>query len=77
MEQNRILDFTDYARARMSSRVLTEAHVWFCRFNHTNTYKVGKETVWECKLPDGRNMKVRVRDAFATPIIVVDAFTYK
>lgn len=77
MEQEKSLDFTEYARARMDARGLKEGHVWFCMFNQTHTYNVGGDTVWECKLPDGRNMKVRVRDAFASPIIVVDAFTHR
>ena len=77
MEQNVSLYFTGYARSRMSARGLNETHVWFCRFNKHHTYKVGRDTVWESKLPDGRNIKVRVKDDSANPIIVVDVFTYK
>lgn len=76
MAQDKSVEFTSYALSRMSARVLSEAHVWFCKFHQTRTYKVGGDTVWVCKLPDGRNMKVRVRNVCAKPIIVVDVFTY-
>lgn len=76
MGQDKSLVVIDYARRRMSARGLNDNHIWFCMFNHKNTYKVGQETVWVCVLPDGRNIKVRVEDENTNPIIVKEAFTY-
>ncbi len=78
MEQGKTLEFFDYARRRMSSRGLTEAHVWFCMFHHDPKaeYKVGRDTVWPCVLPDGRNIKVRVEEGSNNKIIVKEAFTH-
>jgi hypothetical protein len=77
MEQDFSLVLSSYARSRMSARGLNEAHVQYCCLNKRKTYKVGGNVVWEAKLPDGRNIKVRVKDVSANPIIVVDVFTYK
>ena len=68
MEREKALEISDYARRRMFTRGLNENHIWFCLFNHKKEYRVGRDMVWECKLPDGRNMKVRVRDASTDPI---------
>ena len=76
MEQGKDLEISDYARRRMSARGLSDSHIWFCMFNHKNTYRVGQDTVWVCVLPDGRNIKLRVEDVKSNPIIVKDAFTY-
>lgn len=77
MDEGVSLVFTAYAQSRLSARCLNEAHVLFCRDNKHHTYKVGANTVWESELPDGRNIKVRVKDDTANPIIVIDVFTYK
>jgi len=76
MGQDKSLEISDYARSRMFARGLSDSHIWFCMFHHQRTYKVGQEAVWVCVLPDGRNIKVRVEDAKANPVIVKDAFTY-
>jgi len=76
MGQGKSLEISDYARRRMSARGLSDSHIWFCMFHHQTTYRVGRETVWVCVLPDGRNIKVRVEDVNANPIIVKEAFTY-
>jgi len=76
MEKDPALEFGEYALRRMCSRGLTQAHVWYCVVHHTNEYKTGTETVWQCKLPDGRNIKIRVRDGSARLIYIVDAFTF-
>ena len=75
MEEDKSLSFSSYASSRMVSRGLTEYHVWYCRFHCNKKYEVKGDTVWECKLPDGRNIKVRVRDT-STNLVVIDAFTY-
>lgn len=74
MEQDKTLKFSNYALTRMGSRGVTEAHVWYCAFNQTSSYKVKNQTVWVCCLPDNRNMKIRVEDHNANPIIILDAF---
>lgn len=76
MEQGKTLEISDYARRRMVARGLNDNHIWFCMFHYTHTYQVGKETVWSCVLPDGRNIKVRVEDISVNPIIVKEAFTH-
>lgn len=75
MELDISLEFSDHAKRRMLPRGLTERHIWYCLEHGCEEYKVGKDTVWGCQLPDGRNMKVRVRDASANPIYIIDAFT--
>ena len=77
MGQGKDLAISDYARRRMSTRGLNESHIWFCMFHHKNTYRVGRDTVWVCVLPDGRNIKVRVENENTNPIIVKDTFTYQ
>ena len=75
MEQGKSLSFEPYGLSRMRSRGLTEFHIWYCRFHCVKEYQVKGDTVWKCKLPDGRNMKVRVRDT-STNLVVIDAFTH-
>jgi hypothetical protein len=77
MEQETPLEISDYAYRRMSRRCLSVYHIWYVRFHHEREYKVGDDTVWMGKLPDGRNVKVRVGDTNSNPIIVNDAFTYQ
>lgn len=77
MEVGKALEISDYVRRRMAARGLNDSHVWFCMFNHKHTYKVGRETVCSCVLPDGRNIKVRVEDVDANPIVVKYAFTHQ
>lgn len=77
MEQGQILIISDYARRRMLARGLNDYHVWYCRFHHKEEYKVGKVTVWVCRLPDHRNIKVRVKYDSSNPIIVLDVFTHQ
>ena len=73
-----LLEFSGYAAHRMHARGITEAHVWFCVMKHTSEYKVGEnEIVYQCQLPDGRNIKVRVRDGSKNPIYVIDAFSFR
>lgn len=72
------LEFSDHAKRRMCSRGITEAHVWYCIHHHSGQYDVTKkEIAYVTKLPDGRNIKVRVRDGLKTPIYVIDAFSFQ
>jgi hypothetical protein len=72
------IECSEYAIHRMSQRGIQEHHVWYCIVHHKDQYNVGgKELVYECKLPDGRNIKVRVRDGSKNPIYVIDAFVFK
>jgi len=75
MAPEKPLDFTTYARSRMHARGLTETHVSFCRSHNNDKYEVRGVTAWVCKLPDGRNMKVKTKDTSAK-IIVIDVFTF-
>jgi hypothetical protein len=72
--------FSDYALRRMQLRGISESHVWYCIVHHDNDEEYcvgGKELVWKCKLPDGRNIKIRVRDGSANPLYIIDAFSFK
>ena len=77
MEQGKTLELSGYARRRMSARGLNEFHVWYCMFHHKEEYRVGKDMVWVCMLPDHRNIKVRVEHGSSNPIIVKDIFTHQ
>lgn len=72
------IEYCEYATHRMCQRGIQEHHVWYCIVHHENCYNVGgKDLVYECKLPDGRNLKVRVRDGSKNPVYVIDAFVHK
>lgn len=77
MAQGQTLAISDYARRRMSPRGLNDSHIWYCMFHHKKEYRVGKDMVWVCILPDHRNVKVRVEYGSSNPIIIVDVFTYQ
>lgn len=76
-KEPKALEFGDYAMRRMCDRQITDAQVWYCVNHHCKEYPVGSETVWQCQLPDGRNLKIRIRDGSANPIYVVDVFSFK
>jgi len=76
MEIDPPLVFSNHAKRRMSSRGLTEHHVWYCMEHCSDEYPVGNYTIRVCQLPDGRNIKVRFRDASTNPIFIIDAFTF-
>jgi hypothetical protein len=62
----------------MSSRGITAPHVWYCIVHHDKEYKVeNDEITYVTKLPDGRNLKVRVRDGSRDPIYIIDTFSFK
>ena len=71
------LVFSDFALRRMSARGLAVYHILYCLNHQKGKYNVGKDTVWVCELPDGRNIKVRVQRDSESPIIVKDAFTFR
>ena len=74
------IQFTDYALHRMERRGVTREHVWYCVNHHESSeeYCPSKgELVWTTQLPDGRNIKVRIRDGSDNPIEVIDAFSFK
>jgi len=74
------LEFSDYALRRMSQRNITREHVWYCINNHSKEEEycpTSGEVVWMTKLPDGRNIKVRVRDGSKSPIFIIDTFSFK
>ena len=77
MEEGQTLTISDYARRRMFARGLSEPHIWYCMFRHKKEYRVGRDMVWVCILPDHRNMKVRVEYGSSKSIIVKDVFTHR
>ena len=71
------LEFSEYATRRMCARGITANHVWYCIVHSSNHYKAeNDEIVYVTKLPDGRNIKVRVRDGTKNPIYIIDAFSF-
>ena len=76
MEQEKPLEFSDHAREFIGQRGITEAHVRYCRQHDTHGYLAGGFVVWACILPDGRHMKVKVKEREHT-FYVLQAFTYK
>jgi len=77
MEKGQSLTVSGYAQRRMLSRGLNDSHIWYCMFYHKKEYRVGKDMVWDCMLPDHRNIKVRVEYGSSNPIVVKDVFTYQ
>lgn len=74
------LEFSDYALRRMAKRLITEAHVWYCIVHHDENVEycpANGEVVWRTVLPDGRNIKVRVREGSSNPMHVIDAFSFQ
>lgn len=67
---SKILNVSSFAKNRMTRYGLTVDQVYFIVKHFQNTYRADGATVYQAKLPDGRQAKVRLLDGE-----VVDAFT--
>lgn len=76
MAPGKPLEFSPHARGLITDRGITEAHVRYCREHNTHGYNAGGFVVWACILPDGRHMKVKVKEGEHT-FYVLQAFSYK
>jgi hypothetical protein len=71
--------FNEYALRRMSQRGITKEQVCYCITHHSSEEAycpANGEIVFPTVLPDGRNIKVRVRDGNKKTIYVIDAFSF-
>jgi hypothetical protein len=71
--------FSEYALRRMSRRGITKEQVCYCVTHHSSEEEycpANDEIVFPTVLPDGRNIKVRIRDGNKKIKYVIDAFSF-
>jgi len=66
------VEFSDHAAARMEERGVDEGEVEEVLRHPDRSYRVGRDVVYVRDFPDGRTVKVRVRNPSANSAFVID-----